>query len=126
MTSSNTILPMVGRFSIGQQIEAISDKIAELYQQIRPLYHTLLSEEASRILGRSVKCVEISDVLVSHYKHVRHIEFVDENDVICAKLVDYYCDNELETVECFVLGMDDEEARDFMLDMKDTVDWSYF
>lgn len=110
------------------QIQELDNEMTLIKQRIQLLYYSALTEEATRITGVKLICSIICETLVSYGKRIREIAFVDETGKECAKLVQYGFDetDEFEVQECYALDMSDEEASDFMMDMKYMVDWSIF
>ncbi len=109
------------------QIENINKQIEDLKSQMRTLYHSLLSEEATRILGVPLTCKEISETTINFGRKVREVEFINENGTIYAKCVELcYNDNSADMQECFVYGLNKNDANNFMIEMICTVDWTFF
>lgn len=110
-----------------EQIQTYTEQINDLKSKLIPLYHSLLSEEATKMLGVPLTCKEISITIISHEKKINTIEFVDENGKTYAKCVEL-CNSDLtgEMKECRVKGMNSEDAESFMIDMICAVDWTFF
>lgn len=109
------------------RIQTIYGQIEELKLKIRPLYYVFLSEEASRIIGQPLTCKEISITVISYERRLKQLEFIDKYENTFAKCVQLcYDDNTTEMQECTVIGMDEYDASDFMIDMLYSVDWDFF
>lgn len=110
-----------------EKIQKINEQIDMLRLQLRPLYYDFLSEEVSRIIEKPLVCKEISQTVISYERKLRQIEFVDECGNTFAKCVDLcYDDNTGDRQECFMIGMDEDDASDVLTDMMYSVDWDIF